>query len=217
MTQSAGDRAKRVFDVVVAAVLLVLTSPIQLATAIAIRIRLGSPVLFRHARPGLKGEKFVLVKFRTMANVDPARGLIDDASRMTPLGLWLRATSLDELPSLWNVIRGDLSLVGPRPLIFDYLPRYSPEQARRHDVRPGITGLAQISGRNALSWDDKFRLDVEYVDHHTFIGDLRILLGTVRSVARRDGISEAGEVTSSEFLGTNPKSPDAHHHEDERT
>jgi len=217
MTQSAGDRAKRVFDVVVAAVLLVLTSPIQLATAIAIRIRLGSPVLFRHARPGLKGESFVLVKFRTMSNVDPARGLIDDASRMTPLGLWLRATSLDELPSLWNVIRGDLSLVGPRPLIFDYLPRYSPEQARRHDVRPGITGLAQISGRNALSWDDKFRLDVEYVDHHTFIGDLRILLGTVRSVARRDGISEAGEVTSSEFLGTNPRSPDAHHHEDERT
>jgi len=217
MTQAAGDRAKRVFDVVVAAVLLVLTSPIQLATAIAIRIRLGSPVLFRHARPGLKGESFVLVKFRTMSNVDPSRGLVDDASRMTPLGLWLRATSLDELPSLWNVIRGDLSLVGPRPLIFDYLPRYSPEQARRHDVRPGITGLAQISGRNALSWDDKFRLDVEYVDHHTFIGDLRILLGTVRSVARRDGISEAGEVTSSEFLGTNPKSPDAHHHEDERT
>lgn len=202
MKRAAHDRTKRVFDVVVAAALLVLTSPIQLATAIAIRIRLGSPVLFRHARPGLKGESFVLVKFRTMSNVDPARGLIDDASRMTPLGLWLRATSLDELPSLWNVIRGDLSLVGPRPLIFSYLPRYSPEQARRHDVRPGITGLAQISGRNALSWEDKFRLDVHYVDHHTFIGDLRILLGTVRSVLRRDGISEAGETTSSEFLGT---------------
>jgi lipopolysaccharide/colanic/teichoic acid biosynthesis glycosyltransferase len=202
MKRAAHDRTKRVFDVVVAAALLVLTSPIQLATAIAIRIRLGSPVLFRHARPGLKGESFVLVKFRTMSNVDPARGLIDDASRMTPMGLWLQATSLDELPSLWNVIRGDLSLVGPRPLIFSYLPRYSPEQARRHDVRPGITGLAQISGRNALSWEDKFRLDVHYVDHHTFIGDLRILLGTVRSVLRRDGISEAGETTSSEFLGT---------------
>jgi lipopolysaccharide/colanic/teichoic acid biosynthesis glycosyltransferase len=202
MKRDAQDRAKRVFDVVVAAALLVLTSPIQLATAVAIRIRLGSPVLFRHPRPGLRGESFVLVKFRTMSNVDPARGLIDDASRMTPLGLWLRATSLDELPSLWNVLRGDLSLVGPRPLIFRYLPRYSPEQARRHDVRPGITGLAQISGRNALSWEDKFRLDVHYVDHHTFIGDLRILLGTVLSVARRDGISEAGETTSSEFLGT---------------
>jgi lipopolysaccharide/colanic/teichoic acid biosynthesis glycosyltransferase len=202
MKRDAQDRTKRVFDVVVAAALLVLTSPIQLATAIAIRIRLGSPVLFRHTRPGLKGESFVLVKFRTMSNVDPARGLIDDASRMTPLGLWLRSTSLDELPSLWNVLRGDLSLVGPRPLIFRYLPRYSPEQARRHEVRPGITGLAQISGRNALSWEDKFRLDVHYVDHHTFIGDLRILLGTVLSVARRDGISEAGETTSSEFLGT---------------
>jgi len=202
MKRIADDRTKRVFDVVVATVLLVLTSPIQLATALSIRIRLGSPVLFRHARPGLKGESFVLLKFRTMANVEPARGLVDDASRMTPFGLWLRATSLDELPSLWNVIRGDLSLVGPRPLIFAYLPRYSPEQARRHEVRPGVTGLAQISGRNALSWEDKFRLDVDYVDHHTFVGDLRILLGTVRSVARRDGISEAGETTSSEFLGS---------------
>ena len=202
MKRATHDRTKRMFDVVVAVALLLLTSPIQLATAIAIRIRLGSPVLFRHTRPGLKGESFVLVKFRTMSNVDPARGLIDDASRMTPMGLWLQATSLDELPSLWNVVRGDLSLVGPRPLIRSYLPRYSPEQARRHDVRPGITGLAQISGRNALSWEDKFRLDVQYVDHHTFIGDLRILLGTVRSVARRDSISEAGEATTSEFLGT---------------
>lgn len=210
MKRAANDRSKRVFDVVVGVALLLLTSPLQLATAIAIRIRLGSPVLFRHTRPGLKGESFVLVKFRTMSNVDPARGLIDDASRMTPLGRWLRATSLDELPSLWNVVRGDLSLVGPRPLIFSYLPRYSPEQARRHDIRPGITGLAQISGRNALSWEDKFRLDVHYVDHHTFIGDLRILFGTVRSVIRRDGISETGEVTSSEFRGT-------HHREEEGT
>ena len=199
MNRASNDRTKRAFDVVVAVALLLLTSPIQLATAIAIRIRLGSPVIFRHTRPGLKGEPFELVKFRTMSNVDPARGLIDDASRM---GLWLRSTSLDELPSLWNVVRGDLSMVGPRPLIDSYLPRYSPEQARRHDVRPGITGLAQISGRNALSWDDKFRLDVHYVDHHTFVGDLKILCGTVRSVVRRDGISEAGETTSSEFLGT---------------
>lgn len=200
------DRTKRVFDLIIAVLLLVLTLPIQLATAIAIRVRLGRPVLFFHTRPGLHGAPFDLVKFRTMANVDHERGLVDDASRMTPLGLWLRATSLDELPSLWNVVRGDLSLVGPRPLIFSYLERYSPEQARRHDVRPGVTGLAQISGRNSLGWDEKFRLDVYYVDHHTIIGDLRILLGTVRSVARREGISEAGETTSSEFLGTeNPK------------
>jgi lipopolysaccharide/colanic/teichoic acid biosynthesis glycosyltransferase len=202
MRRTTSDRTKRVFDLVVAVTLLLLTSPIQLATAIAIRIRLGSPVLFRHTRPGLNGESFVLLKFRTMANVDPARGMVDDASRMTPLGLWLRATSLDELPSLWNVVRGDLSLVGPRPLMMSYLPRYSREQARRHDVRPGITGLAQISGRNALSWDDKFRLDVYYVDHHSLLDDLRILLGTVSSVLRRDGISEAGQITSSEFLGT---------------
>jgi len=201
MKRIADDRTKRVFDVVVATVLLVLTSPIQLATALSIRIRLGSPVLFRHARPGLKGESFVLLKFRTMANVEPARGLVDDASRMTPFGLWLRATSLDELPSLWNVIRGDLSLVGPRPLIFAYLPRYSPEQARRHEVRPGVTGLAQISGRNALSWEDKFRLDVYYVDHHTLLGDLKIICGTVVSVLKRDGISADGDATMPEFLG----------------
>jgi lipopolysaccharide/colanic/teichoic acid biosynthesis glycosyltransferase len=200
--RATDDRTKRVFDVTIATLLLILTLPIQLVTAMAIRIRLGSPVLFRHTRPGLHGELFDVVKFRTMSNVDPARGLIDDASRMTPLGHWLRATSLDELPTLWNVIRGDMSLVGPRPLVIDYLGRYTPEQARRHDVRPGITGLAQISGRNALRWEDKFRLDVHYVDHHTFGGDLKILVGTVGSVARRDGISEAGETTSSEFLGT---------------
>jgi lipopolysaccharide/colanic/teichoic acid biosynthesis glycosyltransferase len=198
---------KRAFDVAVAAVLLVLTLPIQLATAIAIRLRLGSPVIFRHTRPGLHAEPFELVKFRSMSNVDPAKGHTDDAPRMTPFGLWLRASSLDELPSLWNVIRGDLSLVGPRPLMMSYVPRYSPEQARRHDVRPGITGLAQISGRNALSWEEKFRLDVKYVDHHTFLGDLKILLGTVRSVLKREGISQEGETTSSTFMGT-PAAPE---------
>jgi len=124
-----------------------------------------------------------------------------DASRMTPLGHWLRATSLDELPTLWNIIRGDISLVGPRPLLMQYLGRYSPEQARRHEVRPGLTGLAQVSGRNALSWEDKFRLDVEYVDHHSLRGDLKILLATVRSVVRRDGISAAGQATMPEFMG----------------
>jgi lipopolysaccharide/colanic/teichoic acid biosynthesis glycosyltransferase len=203
------DTAKRAFDVTVAALLFVLTLPIQLATAAAIRIRLGSPVLFRQTRPGLHGKPFEVVKFRTMLTVDPARGLIDDASRMTPFGHWLRATSLDELPTLLNVLRGDLSLVGPRPLLMSYLGLYSSEQARRHEVRPGITGLAQISGRNALGWEDKFRLDTYYVDNHTFFGDLRILLGTVRSVVRRDGITEAGEATNSEFLGsdTHQESP----------
>lgn len=202
MKLDSDDRTKRVFDLAIAVPLLLLTLPIQLATAIAIRIRLGSPVIFRHTRPGRLGEPFEMVKFRTMLNEDQERGLVNDASRMTPLGRWLRATSLDELPSLWNVVRGDLSLVGPRPLIMSYLGRYSNEQARRHDVRPGVTGLAQISGRNALSWEEKFCLDVYYVDHHTIVGDMRILLGTVRSVARRDGISEAGETTCSEFLGT---------------
>jgi len=202
------DRTKRGFDLVVAVPLFVLTLPIQLATAIAIRIRLGSPVLYRHTRPGLHGEPFDIIKFRTMLSVDHERGLVDDASRMTSLGRWLRATSLDELPSLWNVIRGDLSLVGPRPLLMSYLERYSPEQARRHDVRPGVTGLAQISGRNQLSWEEKFRLDVHYVDHHSFLGDLRILVGTVHSVARRDGITEVGQATSSEFRGTRDNEDD---------
>lgn len=210
MKPTSGDRTKRVFDLIVAAPLLVLTLPIQLATAIAIRIRLGSPVFFRHTRPGLHAKPFELVKFRTMLNVDPERGLVDNASRMTPFGLWLRSTSLDELPTLWNVIRADMSLVGPRPLMMHYVGRYSPEQARRHDVRPGITGLAQISGRNALSWEEKFRMDVYYVDHHTFGGDLKILTSTVRSVMSRRGISEDGETTSSDFMGTPNGSSDAH-------
>jgi sugar O-acyltransferase (sialic acid O-acetyltransferase NeuD family) len=202
MNSRGYDQSKRAFDVVIAVLLFVLTLPIQAATALAIRIRLGSPVLFRQTRPGLHGEPFEIIKFRTMLDDDPPLGLIDDASRMTPLGLWLRGTSIDELPTLWNVIRGDLSLVGPRPLMLRYPERYSPEQARRHEVPPGISGLAQVSGRNELSWEDKFRLDVYYVDHHTFRGDLKILSDTVGSVARRDGISAAGETTTSEFLGT---------------
>ena len=199
---SGTDQAKRAFDLAVAALLFVITLPIQAATALAIRIRLGSPVLFRQTRPGLHGEPFEIVKVRTMLGIDPELDRIDDASRMTSLGRWLRATSIDELPTLWNIIRGDMSLVGPRPLLMAYLVRYSPEQARRHEVRPGLTCLAQVSGRNALSWVDKFRLDVHYVDHHTFVGDLKIIRDTIHSVARRDGISEAGEATMSEFLGT---------------
>jgi lipopolysaccharide/colanic/teichoic acid biosynthesis glycosyltransferase len=201
MTQS-DDRAKRAFDVAIAASLLVLTLPIQAATALAVRIRLGSPILFKQDRPGLHAESFEIVKFRTLATIDPELGLIDDASRMTALGRWLRTTSLDELPTLWNVVRGDVSLVGPRPLLMSYLELYSPEQARRHQVRPGLTGLAQISGRNALSWEEKFRLDVYYVDHHNFVNDLKILGRTVRSVMRRDGISAVGEATMPEFRGT---------------
>ena len=143
-----------------------------------------------------------MLKFRTMLAPDPARGLVDDASRLTRVGRLLRATSLDELPSLWNVLRGDMSLVGPRPLLMQYLPRYTAEQARRHDVRPGLTGLAQVSGRNALTWERKLELDVEYVDSHTLGGDVAILLATVGRVLRRDGIAAAESVTMPEFMGT---------------
>jgi lipopolysaccharide/colanic/teichoic acid biosynthesis glycosyltransferase len=182
------DRAKRAFDLAIAVPLFVLTLPIQAVTALAIRIGMGSPVIFRQTRPGLHGEPFEMVKFRTMLNIE--------AERATPLGHWLRASSLDELPNLWNVIRGDMSLVGPRPLRMKYLPRYSPEQSRRLEVRPGVTGLAQVSGRNAISWEDKFRLDVFYVDHHTIAGDLKIILGTLRSVTKRD------DATMLEFFGS---------------
>lgn len=202
MRRAVSDRAKRAFDVSVAVLLLLVTLPIQLAAATAIRIRLGSPVLFRQARPGLGQEPFEIIKFRTMGGDEPPPGVADDSSRITALGRWLRATSIDELPTLWNIVRGDMSLVGPRPLMMQYLNLYSAEQARRHDVRPGITGLAQVSGRNALSWEDKFRLDVSYVDHHSFGGDLRIIIATARSVARRDGISPDGEATMPEFFGT---------------
>lgn len=203
------DRAKRALDVAIAVPLLVLTLPVQAATALAIRTRLGSPVLFRQTRPGLHGAPFEMVKLRTMLDIDPALGLVDDASRMTPLGRWIRATSIDELPTLWNIIRGDMSLVGPRPLLMRYIARYSPEQARRHDVRPGLTGLAQVSGRNSLTWEDKFRLDVDYVQHHTFMGDLKIIRDTVLSVLKRDGISANGEATMSEFLGTDNRQESA--------
>ena len=196
------DRAKRAIDIAITVPLLILTLPIQAATVLAIRIRLGSPVLFRQTRPGLHGRPFEIVKFRTMLDFDAELNRIDDASRMTSIGSWLRSTSLDELPTLWNIIRGDMSLVGPRPLLMHYLERYSPEQARRHDVRPGLTGLAQVSGRNGLSWEDRFRLDVDYGDHYSLLGDLKIICGTVRSVASRDGIAAVGEATMSEFFGT---------------
>ncbi len=193
------DPIKRVFDVVLATVLLVLTLPLMAAVAVAVAVGLGRPVLFRQCRIGLDDRPFELVKFRTMRA--PHGTLTSDADRITPLGSWLRATSLDELPTLWNVVRGDMSLVGPRPLLPEYLGRYSPTQARRHEVRPGVTGLAQVRGRNGLDWDDKLALDVEYVTHRSFRLDVSILAATVRTVLRREGISAAGSATAPEFLG----------------
>lgn len=193
---------KRVFDVAVATPMLVVTAPIQAAVAVAVAARLGRPVLFRQQRPGRHGRPFTILKFRTMVPIDAAAGRVEDASRMTGLGRFLRATSLDELPTLLNVIRGDMSLVGPRPLLTAYLPRYSAAQARRHEVRPGLTGLAQVSGRNAVGWDERLALDVEYVDTRTMRLDLAILIRTVRAVLRRDGISAEGEATMPEFLGS---------------
>ncbi len=200
MTASA-IALKRTADVVVAAVLAIVTLPVQAAAAAAVRLTLGRPVLFRQERAGRQGRPFTLVKLRTMHPVDPARGRVTDAQRLTPLGRALRATSIDELPSLWNVVRGDMSLVGPRPLPTAYLARYSAEQARRHEVRPGVTGLAQVSGRNALSWDDRLRLDVLYVDTWSLRGDVAIVLRTIGSVLRRTGINAPGSATMPEFTG----------------
>ena len=193
---------KRLFDLVLTVPVLVASLPAQAVVALLVRQRLGRPVLFRQERPGLHGEPFEMVKFRTMLNPDPAVGLVSDADRLTRLGRVLRATSLDELPSLWNIVRGDMSLVGPRPLLMRYLPRYTPEQARRHEVRPGLTGLAQVSGRNALTWEQKFELDVTYVDRHTVLGDVKILFATVGKVLRRDGIAAEDSATMTEFMGS---------------
>ncbi len=193
---------KRAIDIVVAVVGLVLTAPLQAGLAVLIARKLGRPVYFRQQRPGRFGEPFTLVKFRTMREPDPEAELVTDAERLTPLGSALRSTSLDELPTLWNVLRGDMSLVGPRPLLMHYLERYTPEQARRHDVRPGITGLAQVGGRNSLSWDQKLLSDVDYVARRSVWLDLRILARTVLAVARRRGISAYGEATMPEFTGS---------------
>lgn len=196
------DTFKRVIDVAAAGVGLVASLPLQVGLAIVIRWKLGSPVLFRQTRPGLHGAPFELVKFRSMANVDESKGLVTDEQRLTKFGRMLRATSLDELPTLWNVVKGDMSLVGPRPLLVRYLDRYTPEQSRRHEVRPGITGLAQVSGRNSVSWERKFAKDLEYVDNRSLLLDLRIVLLTVAKVVKRDGISADGDVTMPEFMGS---------------
>jgi lipopolysaccharide/colanic/teichoic acid biosynthesis glycosyltransferase len=201
------DRTKRVLDALVAAAILIVTSPIMLAVAVAIATTMGRPVLFRQARPGRGGELFELVKFRTMrplaTAVDTGAGAASsDAERLTPLGRWLRAMSLDELPTLWNVVRGDMSLVGPRPLLVAYLDLYTQEQARRHEVRPGVTGLAQVRGRNSLSWEEKFAYDTRYVDQRSLRLDLRILAETVGAVLRREGISAEDTATAPEFMGS---------------
>jgi lipopolysaccharide/colanic/teichoic acid biosynthesis glycosyltransferase len=196
---------KRLFDILLAALaLLALCLPL-LFLIWQIRRKLGSPVFFRQTRPGLHGKPFNMVKFRTMTDArGPDGALLPDAVRLTPFGRFLRATSLDELPELWNVLKGDMSLVGPRPLLMEYLPLYSPEQARRHHVRPGITGWAQVNGRNSLSWEDKFALDVWYVDNRTLWLDVNILWLTVKKVLVREGISAVGEATMSKFEGRRP-------------
>ena len=188
---------KRLLDLLLSfGLLLALALPLLLLWAL-VRCKLGSPALFRQVRPGLHGQPFIMVKFRTMTEGK----LLPDAQRLTAFGRFLRASSLDESPELWNVLRGEMSLVGPRPLLMEYLPLYSPEQARRHEVRPGITGWAQVNGRNAVSWEDRFKLDVWYVDHRSFWLDLRILWLTVRKVIVREGISARGEATMSRFTG----------------
>jgi lipopolysaccharide/colanic/teichoic acid biosynthesis glycosyltransferase len=193
---------KRVFDFVAASLALLHLALPLLALAWLIRRKLGSPVLFCQVRPGLHGRPFTMVKFRTMTDErGPDGALLPDAQRLTPFGRFLRASSLDELPELWNVLKGDMSLVGPRPLLMEYLPLYTPEQARRHKVRPGITGWAQVNGRNAISWDDKFALDVWYVDHRNLWLDGKILWRTVRKVLVRDGISAPGDATMPKFEG----------------
>lgn len=194
---------KMLFDKTVAALLLLMLSPLLLAVALLVRLKLGSPVFFWQTRPGYQGRPFQIIKFRTMIPAtSPEKELATDAQRMSALGSFMRSASMDELPELWNVLRGELSLVGPRPLLMQYLDRYTPEQARRHDVLPGITGLAQINGRNDMSWEKKFELDVWYVDNWSFWLDMKILFKTIFAVSGRKGIALSGHATTIEFQGT---------------
>ena len=199
---------KRLFDLALVLASLPLTLPLLAILFVLVRTKLGAPALFRQVRPGLGGAPFTLVKFRSMTDQRDASGaLLPDSDRLTPFGRLLRATSLDELPQLWNVLKGEMSLVGPRPLLTSYLPLYSTEQARRHDVLPGITGWAQVKGRNALSWEDKFALDVWYVDHWSLWLDVKILALTIAKVVRRDGVSADGHATMPPFTGSEPSEP----------
>lgn len=193
---------KRIFDILIASILLILTSPIILLVALLVRCNLGAPIFFRQNRPGLHGAIFQIIKFRTMQEiVDQNGGVIADSGRITRLGAFLRASSLDELPELWNVIKGEMSLVGPRPLLVEYLPLYNEQQKRRHELKPGITGLTQISGRNALDWNDKFDLDVWYVDNQSLWLDIKILFLTVKKVLLQEGITSNGSVSAEKFTG----------------
>jgi len=194
---------KRLLDIVVASVMLLCFSPVLLIAMVLVRLKMGTPILFRQLRPGLRGEIFQMVKLRTMLDANDSKGNpLPDDQRMTKLGSILRSTSIDEFPALWNVIKGDMSLVGPRPLMVRYLPRYNQQQARRHEVKPGITGWAQVNGRNAVGWEKRFELDVWYVENHSFWLDIKILFLTFWKVIRRDGISAPGEVTMTEFMGS---------------
>lgn len=194
---------KRPLDFVLSFIALIVLSPILLITAILVRIKLGSPVIFKQERPGLNGEIFNMYKFRTMTDVrDECGNLLSDDERLTDFGKKLRSTSLDELPEFWNIVRGDMSLIGPRPLLVKYLSRYNAHQTRRHEVRPGVTGYAQVNGRNSITWEKKFDLDVEYVDNVTFAGDLKIIFRTIKTVLMRDGINSDNSVTMEEFAGS---------------
>lgn len=193
---------KRLLDIVIAVAAILLLSPLIFLIAVLVRTRLGSPILFCQERPGKEGIPFKMFKFRTMTDAcDKSGNLLSDSQRLTPFGSWLRSTSLDELPELWNVLRGEMSLVGPRPLLMDYLPLYSQKQRRRHHERPGLTGLAQVKGRNAISWEEKFSYDLYYVDNCSFMLDASILLMTIFRVIRRDSINASGHVTMPRFLG----------------
>jgi sugar transferase EpsL len=195
---------KRGFDLFVATIVIWMLAPVMALVALLVRLKLGSPVLFHQHRPGLHGKIFVMHKFRTMRVArDASEGVTSDQERLTGFGRFLRSTSLDELPELFNVVRGDMSLVGPRPLLVQYLERYTPQQMRRHEVRPGITGLAQVYGRNALTWDEKFALDVRYVEQVSWRLDLALLRRTLAQIVRRDGISQPGSATAQEFMGGN--------------
>ncbi|NAS04926.1 sugar transferase [Acinetobacter haemolyticus] len=200
---------KRLLDIIIASTALVLLSPLYFYVAHKVKKNLGSPVLFRQIRPGLHGKPFEMIKFRTMKDaLDEQGNPLPDSERLTPFGKMLRSTSLDEMPELWNVIKGDMSIVGPRPLLMEYLPLYNEEQAKRHLVRPGMTGHAQVNGRNAISWEEKFKLDTWYVENQSVWLDFKIMLKTVKKVLAKDDINEAGEATMSKFTGTNNKELD---------
>lgn len=201
---------KRLLDIIIASIALILLSPLYAFVAYKVRKNLGSPVLFRQVRPGLHGKPFEMIKFRSMKDAVDAQGnLLPDSERLTPFGKMLRSSSLDEMPELWNVIKGDMSIVGPRPLLMEYLPLYNEEQAKRHLVRPGMTGHAQVNGRNAISWEEKFKLDTWYVENQSVWLDFKIMLKTVKKVIAKDDINEAGEVTMTKFTGTKTD----HHHD----